>query len=300
VTAEANRSPQGGPREAGQPKTALVLAGGGSLGSVQVGMLRALAARGVRPDLIVGSSVGALNAAYYAGMPTAEGVEKLAGIWRSLRRQDVFPITFRGLIGFVRRRDCLVAADGVRALVETHVPYRNLEEARIPLHVVATDLLSGEAVVLSEGPVASAVLASTAIPAAFAPVRIGDRYLADGAITCNTPVSIAAALGAQRLIVLPTGYTCALEAPPRGAIANALHALTLLIARQLVHELRGLDPHIAYAVVPPLCPLGGTPYDFSQTDKLIDRATESTGAWLDGGGLARREIPRQMHAHAHH
>jgi NTE family protein len=104
--------------------------------------------------------------------------------------------------------------------------------------VVATDLLSGETIVLSKGPVASTVLASTAIPAAFAPVRIEHRYLADGAITCNTPVNVAVALRAQRLIVLPTGYACALEAPPRGPIATALHALTLLIARQLLHELR--------------------------------------------------------------
>jgi len=299
VTAEPDPSLQGAPTEVGRSLTAFVLSGGGSFGSVQVGMLRALAARGVRPDLIVGSSVGALNAAYYAGMPTADGVETLARIWRSLRRQDVFPITLRGLIGFVRRRDCIVASDGLRALVETHVPYRNLEEARIPLHVIATDLLSGEPVVLSKGPVASAVLASTAIPAAFAPVRIEDRHLADGAITCNTPVSIAAALGAQRIIALPTGYACAMETPPRGAIANALHALTLLIARQLLHELRVLDPVIEYAVVPPLCPLGGTPYDFSQTGELIDRATESTAAWLDGGGLARREIPGQMQPHSH-
>jgi NTE family protein len=300
MTTESNRSLETALTEANQPKTALVFAGGGSLGAVQVGMLRALAARGVRPDLIVGSSVGALNAAYYAGTPTTDGVEKLAGIWRSLRRQDVFPITFSSLIGFLRRRDCLVGSDGVRGLVETHVPYRNLEEARIPLHVVATDILSGETVVLSKGPVASAVLASTAIPAAFAPVRIEHRYLADGAITCNTPVSVAAALGAQRLIVLPTGYACALEAPPHGAIASALHALTLLIGRQLLHELRGLSPNIEYAVVPPLCPLGGAPYDFSQTGKLIDRATESTGVWLDEGGLERRDIPRHMHLHSHH
>lgn len=297
---EGNRPLEGAPKEADQPKTAFVLAGGGSLGSVQVGMLRALAVHGVRPDLIVGSSVGAMNAAYYAGMPTPEGVEKLAEIWRSLRRRDVFPITFRGLIGFVRRRGCLVAADGVRGLVEKHVPYRNLEEAGIPLHVVATDLLSGDTVVLSKGPVAPAVLASTAIPAAFAPVRIEHRYLVDGAITCNTPVNVAVALGAQRLIILPTGYACALEAPPHGAIATALHALTLLIARQLLHELRGLGPNIEYAVVPPLCPLSGAPYDFSQTDELIDRATESTGAWLNAGGLARRDIPRQMHSHSHH
>jgi NTE family protein len=281
-------------------KTAFVFAGGGSLGSVQVGMLRALVAQGVTADLVVGSSVGAMNAAYYAGTPTADGIEKLVTIWRSLRRKDVFPITLRTLIGFVRRRDYLVAADGVRRLIDTHVPYRNLEEAKIPLHVVATDLLSGETVVLSKGPVARAVLASTAIPAAFAPVQIENLYLADGAITCNTPVSVAVTLGARRLIVLPTGYACALEAPPRGAIACALHALTLLIARQLLHELRGLGSDIQYSVVPPLCPLRGSPYDFSQTNELIDRAAESTRTWLAEGGLARREIPHQMHSHSHH
>lgn len=281
-------------------KTAFVLAGGGSFGSVQVGMLRALVAHGLMANMVVGSSVGAMNAAFYAGMPTAEGVEKLAAIWRSLRRQDVFPITLRTLIGFIRRRDFLVEADGVRRLIDTHVPYRNLEEAKIPLHVVATDLLSGETIVLSKGSVAQAVLASTAIPAAFAPVQIESLYLADGAITCNTPVRVAIACGARRLIILPTGYACALEMPPAGAIACALHALTLLIARQLLHELHGLDSDIEYFVVPPLCPLLGSPYDFSQTNKLIDRAAQSTRTWLAEGGLTRRAIPNQMHTHKHH
>jgi NTE family protein len=281
-------------------KTAFVLAGGGSFGSVQVGMLRALLAHGVTTDMVVGSSVGAMNAAYFAGMPTTEGVEKLAAIWCSLRRQDVFPITWRTMAGFIRRRDFLVAADGVRRLIDSHVPYGNLEDAKIPLHVVATDLLSGETVVLSKGPVAQAVVASTAIPAAFAPVQIENLYLADGAITCNTPIKVAVARGARRLFVLPTGYACALEAPPRGAIACALHALTLLIARQLLHELHGLESDIEYFVVPPLCPLLGSPYDFSHTNKLIERAAESTRTWLAQGGLTRREIPQQMRAHKHH
>ena len=300
MTTEAAPSRPLVPDNANRPRTAFVFAGGGSFGCVQVGMLRALVAHGLTANMVVGSSVGAMNAAFYAGMPTAEGVEKLAAIWRSLRRQDVFPITWRTLIGFIRRRDFLVAADGVRRLIDTHVPYRNLEEAKIPLHVVATDLLSGETVVLSKGPVAQAVLASTAIPAAFAPVQIESLYLADGAITCNTPVRVAIACGARRLIVLPTGYACALETPPRGAIACALHALTLLIARQLLHELHGLDSDIEYFVVPPLCPLLGSPYDFSQTNKLIDRAAESTRTWLAEDGLTRREIPNQMHTHKHH
>lgn len=300
MTAKVTHSTPSVPDNANLPKTTFVLAGGGSFGSVQVGMLRALVARGVTADMVVGSSVGAMNAAFYAGMPTAEGVEKLAAIWRSLRRQDVFPITLRTLIGFIRRRDFLVAADGVRRLIDTHVPYRNLEEAEIPLHVVATDLLSGETVVLSKGSVAQAVLASTAIPAAFAPVQLESLYLADGAITCNTPVRVAIARGARRLIVLPAGYACALETPPRGAIACALHALTLLIARQMLHELHGLDSDIEYFVVPPLCPLLGSPYDFSQTNKLIDRAAESTRTWLAEDGLTRRAIPNQMRTHKHH
>src|SRR6516165_89626 len=99
-----------------------------------------------------------------------------------------------------------------------------------PVHIVATDLLSGEAVVLSMGSAAQAILASTAIPAAFAPIKLNHMYLADGAITSCTPVKVALTLGAQRLIVLPSGYACAREAPPQGAVANALHALTLLIA----------------------------------------------------------------------
>ena len=283
----------------GQAKTAFVFAGGGSFGSIQVGMLRALAAHGVTADMVVGSSVGAMNAAYYASNPTPEGIEKLAAIWRSLRRKDVFPITWRTLVAFIRRRDFVVSSEGLRHLIDTHIAYRNLEDALIPLHVVATDLLSGDTVVLSRGLLSQAIIASTAIPAAFAPVSFERMYLADGAITCNTPIRVAVARGARRLIVLPTGYACALEAPPRGAVACALHALTLLIARQLLHELHGLDPRIEYFVAPPLCPLMGSPADFSITSALIERAAESTRTWLAEGGLERREIPQQMRTHKH-
>src|SRR5262252_3672270 len=181
----------------GHGKTAFVFAGGGSFGSIQVGMLRALAAHGLTADMVVGSSVGAMNAAYYASNPTPEGIEKLAAIWRSLRRKDVFPITWRTLVGFIRRRDFVVSSEGLRRLIDTYIPYRNLEDARIPLHVVATDLLSGGTVVLSRGPLARAIIASTAIPAAFAPVSFERMYLADGAITCNTPIRVAVASGAR-------------------------------------------------------------------------------------------------------
>jgi NTE family protein len=216
-----------------QPKTAFVFAGGGSFGAVQVGMLHSLVCHGLSADVVVGSSVGAMNGAYYAGTPTAEGVEALARIWRGLRSQDVFPIRWRDWLRFVRRRDFLVGSEGLYRLVHAHLPYQNLQDAKIPVHIVATDLVSGDAVILSEGPAAQAIIASTAIPAAFAPVQLDRLYLADGAITSCTPVHQAVALGSTRLIVLPTGYACAREAPPQGAVANALHALTLLTTRQV-------------------------------------------------------------------
>ena len=283
-----------------ESKTAFVLAGGGSFGAVQVGMLRAILEHGLKADMVVGSSVGAINGAYFAGDPTADGVKNLIELWRGIRRHDVFPVSWRTLLGFVWRRDFLISQDGLRQLIDAHLPYRNLEDAKLPVHVVATDLLSGGSIVLSKGSAADAIIASTAIPAAFPPVQVSELYLCDGAVTSNTPVRVAVACGATRLIVMPTGYACALERPPRGAVANALHALTLLIARQLVAEIESLDKAVDFVIVPPLCPLMGSPYDFSQTSELIERAAENTVSWIAGGGLERREVPHELKAHRHH
>lgn len=280
-------------------KTALVLAGGGSFGAVQVGMLKALAASGLRVDLVVGSSVGAINGAYFAHAPTEKGVSELERIWLGIKRHDVFPINWRSLTGFMRQRDFLISSDGIRALIERSLPYERLEQAGLPLHVVATDVLSGGPVILSRGSVADAIVASTAIPAAFAPVKVGGRYLMDGAITSNTPVRVAVGLGAQRLIVLPTGFACSLNAPPRGAIGNALHALTLLIARQLVAELEGLPSDVDYAIAPSLCPFAWSPYDFGHVREMIDTAEASTRSWIAAGGMSVREIPDGLRAHSH-
>src|SRR6266850_2730186 len=280
-------------------KTAFVFAGGGSFGAIQVGMMHSLAAHGISADMVVGSSVGALNGAYYAGDPTLKGVLQLETIWRGLHRRDVFPVTWRTLLGFLWRRDFLIPHDGIRKLIDDHIPYRNLQDAKLPIHIVTTDIISGDSVVLSEGSTAEAIVASTAIPGAFAPIPYKDYYLADGAISSNAPIQVAVNKGAKRLIILPTGHACATMAPPVGAVANALHALTLLIARQLVSELETLAPDIEYFVVPPLCPLVGSPYDFSRTADHIDRAIATTDAWLAQHGLQQGKIPHEMRPHSH-
>ena len=147
----------------GEAKTAFVFAGGGSFGAIQVGMLHSLVAHGISADMVVGSSVGALNGAFYAGDPTLKGVEKLGDIWRALKRQDVFPMSWRTVLSFLWRRDFLISLDGIRKLIDDHIPYRNLQDARVPVHIVTTDIISGDSIVLSEGSTSDAIVASTSV-----------------------------------------------------------------------------------------------------------------------------------------
>lgn len=279
-------------------RTAFVLAGGGSLGAVQVGMLEALLEAGVAPDLVVGSSVGALNAGFFAGDPTAGGVTKLAEIWRGLRRSDVFPLTVGSALRWFGSADALFDATYLRRVVERHLAYRNLEDASIPVHVVATNL-GGMSVCLSSGSAVEAILASAAIPVVFPSVQIGVEYLMDGAVSGNTPILTAVELGAKRLIVLPTGFACALTSPPSGAVARGFHALTLLIAHQMLRDLAQVSGAVEVLTVPNLCPLDVSPFDFSKSDMLITRAARETRAWIDGGGLSRPQIPGGLQPHSH-
>ncbi|MDW5441386.1 patatin-like phospholipase family protein [Polaromonas sp. SM01] len=278
-------------------KTAFVFAGGGSFGAIQVGMLHALVAHGVVPDLVVGASVGAINCAYFAGHPTLAGVTQLEQLWCQLKRRTIFPMTFSRIAGLFSRSPSLVDASGLRDLIAQHLPFNLLEQAALPVHVVATGQLHGNPVCLSSGPAVEAILASCAIPAIFPPVLIGADYLIDGAIASNTPVTTAVTLGATRLIVLPTGYACALSAPPASAIASALHALNMLIAHQLVQDLELLADRYEVLTVPPLCPLSASAYDFSRAHELIDRAKHSTRHWLEKGGLLQPRIPGALRPH---
>jgi len=282
------------------PRTAFVLAGGGSLGAVEVGMLEALVESGIRADLVVGASVGAVNGAFFAGRPDLEGVRALRTIWEGLRARSVFPFSPLGnLLGVLAMRNHIVDPGPFHRLVAKHLPYRMLEDARVPIHVVATNVLSGRQVVLSRGPAEPAVLASAAIPGVFPPVRIGGDYLFDGGIAINTPIAAAIDLGAERIIVLPTGYSCEMKRPPTSALAMALHGLNLMIARQLVIDVERFTDRTQIRVIPPLCPLMTQPFDFSDAAELIARATKGTRDWLRRGGLDHPGIPHELPPHTH-
>jgi len=279
--------------------TAFVLSGGGNLGAVQVGMLRSLFAAHVRPDLIVGTSVGAINGAWLAGRGAGADLDELATVWHNLQRSDVFPVNFLGgLRGFIGRTDHLVSSAGLRKILHRELTIDRLEDARIPFHVVATDIISGRDHLLSTGDAIDAICASAAIPGVFPSVSIDGRNLVDGGVVNNCPISHAISLGATNVWVLPCGYACSLETAPRGALASALQAVSLLIQQRLRHDAERYASQITLHIVPTLCPVRVAPTDFSQADRLIEEAAELTAAWLLNPALPTAD-PLGPHAHHH-
>lgn len=263
-------------------------------------MLQALQEHGVVPDLVVGTSVGAVNAAWIAARGDADGLEALAEVWRGLRRSAIFPLRpVTGLLGFLGRGDHLVPDTGLRKVLEQHLAFERIEQAAIDVHVVATDLLSGEDVLLSSGSAVEAVLASAAIPGVFPAVNIDGREYVDGGVVNNTPLSHAVALGADTIWVLSTGYACALTEPPHGALGLAIHALTLTLNHRLAVDVETYAGAVDLRVVPTLCPLNVLPADFSQAEQLISRSRESTRAWLASPESLRCDAS-PLAAHRHH
>ncbi|MHB8588411.1 MAG: patatin-like phospholipase family protein [Candidatus Dormibacteraceae bacterium] len=297
------RKPGGGGRPgATSPEASMigfVLTGGASLGAVQVGMLQALARRGIRPDFLIGSSAGALNAAFMAGRDWPASIVELERVWLGLRRHDVFPMALMSsLLGLIGRREYVVSRSGVEALIRRNIPDERIEEAAIPWHVMATDVLSGAEVRISRGSVIDALSASIAIPGVFPPVHLGHHYLMDGGIANNAPISHAIDLGAAVVYVLPAGYACGLKKPPGSALGMAIHALSLVLNQKLVESLERCSKKAEVKVVPPLCPVTVSPVDFGHAAELIARARESTARWLGQGEPLRASLKRlQPHNH---
>jgi NTE family protein len=190
----------------GRPREAFVLSGGGSLGAAQVGSLRALLEAGIRPDLVVGCSVGAINAAALAIDPTLARVEEMERVWRGIDRTHVFGRTRKlapaPLLHAVRRDDHLYEPQALRSLVRSWVPINDLADTAIPCHVVTTDLERGQPAWWTSGDPVQVLSASACLPALFPPVRLGDSVHVDGGVTAPVPVDRALELGAVRVWVL--------------------------------------------------------------------------------------------------
>ena len=184
-------------------RPALVLSGGGLLGAVQVGILKVLFAAGLQPSMVVGTSVGALNGAFVAFRPDASGPVQLEAVWRDLRASRVFernPLRVAGnLLG---RGNCVFSNDPLQHLVRLHLAEDDFRAASLPLYITATNLSKGEKVVLKEGVVSRAVVASAAIPGLFCPVEIDGERLVDGALMANLDIETAVSMGATEVLAI--------------------------------------------------------------------------------------------------
>lgn len=209
-------------------RNALVLSGGGSLGAIQVGAVRALTEAGIRPDVYIGCSVGALNAAFLAMDPNPSRIDELEALWRSLDRNDVFPSSRRSVATHVLRGDAhLYEADGLHALVRRWVPAPDLGRTQVPCHVVTTDLRTGTPCWWTGGDPHQVLIASASLPGLFPPVDLGDALHVDGGVTCPVPLQRALDLGAARIWVIDvtTG-----SIGRRDARMNALDVLLMSFA----------------------------------------------------------------------
>jgi NTE family protein len=252
-------------------QTALVLAGGGTRGATQVGMLQVLTEHGFVPDRIYGSSVGAVNGVAFAGDPTRRGVERMTEIWRGLTREAVYPQgRLHGPWLYLQQRDSVYVNTWLRKVIEDGIGFERLEDAVIPVEVVATSLTDGRERWFTYGPAVEAVLASSAVPAIFPPVEIdGERFI-DGGVVNNVPVRRAIEGGASRIVVLlcsPPVYT---PTSPRRPVEAMLNALLISIHARFSRDMAQLPPGVEVIVCSGS--EGGTRDfdDFSTTEALIE------------------------------
>jgi NTE family protein len=274
-TAALHRSRSRRHTGASSPRTAFVLSGGASLGALQVGMLEALYEQGITPDFLVGTSVGALNAAFVASRPQSpRTATELGRVWRDLQRQDVFPLSMGALVGGVcGRRDHLVPDRELRRLIRRHIQFEDLADAAIPLHLVAFELTEGRELLLSSGPAVEAIAASASIPGIFPPVAIGEQRLIDGGVVNNTPISHAVELGAERIYILTTQEphsrptrvpTCALDA--------AIQGLHLLVCSRVEADVARYSADAELIMLPAPNAACVPPTSFEHSHRLITDA----------------------------
>lgn len=301
--------------------TAFVLSGGGARGALQVGALRALLEHGVRPDVVVGTSIGSWNGAWVAHDPTAEGIEGLVAIWKTLTARRVLlgfepegqrQVRIAGLRLLVAARrvtagyPSLYSDVGLRQLIATHVGERTFADLPVPLRIIATDLTHGRRAVFNTGPIGPAILASSAIPGVFPPVCIDECAYIDGGALDNCSLETALEMGARRIFVVDVDYDDGTSTSPlwcgeltpaalrargatRHALAAVLERMTQVICQyQLQRALERVPRGIEIHVIRPGAGMVGGVMDFERAPEWIDHAYTVTHEYL------RTRLPHVM------
>jgi NTE family protein len=269
-------------------RTAFVLGGGGVLGAGEVGMLRALLESGVRPDLVLGTSVGALNGAFVAADPTVETTERLAELWNDLAgKGGVFTESLVSRAAVMARTGTHLHRRGpLRALLNAHLPVQRIEDLAVPFQCVAASIERAAEHWFTEGSISDAVMASSAVPGLLAPVRIGGEHFLDGGLVNSIPVSRAVELGATTIFVLQVGRVERPLAPPRLPWQVALVAFEVARRHRFAADMASLPDHVTVHVLPTgdVVPEGLRQLryrDAKRTAERVELAYEATRRYLE-------------------
>ncbi len=281
---------------------AFVLSGGGSRGALEVGALLALFERGINPQILVGSSAGAMNAAFIATDPTLEGAQRLAALWRSVKQEDVFPGNSLSLYltaawRFVCGYDGLFPSDRLHRFVERYLPEgvrRFSDITKVKLYLTAADLnwgilyLWGEK---PEGDIVGAVMASGAHPAYFPPLLVAGHQLVDGAVIANVPISIAAAKGATEVYAINVGYAGQQMPRSRGVFNIVNRSISTMMYQQLLDDLmecagKVILHHVVFEA------FAGLPiWDLSRSAEMIEEGRRVMREYLEKPVWERVTVP---------
>jgi NTE family protein len=275
-------------------EVAFVLGGGGVLGAHEVGMLQALAEAGIRPDLILGTSVGAINGVFVAADPAA-AVPRLAQVWQNGAAGEAFRGSLFGRVRTLARSGThLHTNEPLRRLLE-ELPVARIEDLAVPFQCVAASIERAAAHWFTSGPIVPAVLASAAVPGLLPPVKVGDQHYFDGGLVHSIPVGRAVRLGARTVYVLHVGRIERPLEPPTRPWEVGLVAFEIARRHRFAEDMANLPRGVTVHVLPAGAEVDG-PADLSQlryrdasrVDEHIERAHKASVAYLAGlGQLAR-------------
>lgn len=283
---ERSRRPAPGAACGRGPRTAFVLSGGGNQAVSQVGMLRALLERGIVPDVVVGTSAGALNGSAIAYAPNLTGVATLERVWTSLRSGEIFPGGRLGRAWNVLRRGThLFGSEGLERVIDAATPARSFADLGIPLRVVTADLDTGEEVVITRGPLKPALLATSALPGVFPIVHHDGRRLVDGGVVNTVPLWHAVSGPVDRVFVLNVTSSVG-DRPARSPLDVVMTSFAHARNQRYELDRRHVPPEVEVLEFPR--PLDARElFDFSGAKQLIDEAYELASAVLDRGAEPR-------------
>jgi NTE family protein len=238
-------------RERHSCEVAFVLGGGGVLGAHEVGMLRALVESSIEPDVILGTSVGAINGALFAAEPSAEGVARLGRLWRESNVSELFAgALLRRVTTLARTGTHLQSFDQLRTRLAAVFPVARVDELQVRFQCVAASIERAAEHWFAEGDLADVVLASCAVPGILPPVKIGEEHFIDGGIVNSIPVARAVALGAKTLSVLQVGRLEKPLQPPRRPWEVGLVAFEVARRHRFANDLDSLPADVELHLLP--------------------------------------------------